>query len=242
MKTIEKIKTSNGEFEYELLRKDIKNLHISVYPPTGGIRVSAPVAFDISKIEATLLRKMPWVRKQKKLLQEQPRLSPRRALSGEDYYLKGRRFQLIIRDGKKYGSVSVEGKKIVLCIDSKADSVARLRCLDRWYRELLNTELEILVPELMKSTGLKVNNWSIRKMKARWGNYRPANGEIVFNTELIKKSTSCLRFIIIHELIHTVEPLHNARFVELMDKYLPNWRSTKKLLNSQPLAYANWDY
>lgn len=242
MKTIEKIKTSNGEFEYELLRKDIKNLHISVYPPTGGIRVSAPVAFDKSKIEATLLRKMSWVRKQKKSLEEQLRLSPRKALSGEDYYLRGKRYQLIVKDGKKHGKVSIQGMKIVLYIDNKADSAARLRCLDRWYRELLNIELEFLVPELMKSTGLKANNWSIRKMKARWGNYRPANSEIVFNTELIKKSTSCLRFIIIHELIHTLEPLHNARFVELMDNYLPNWRSIKKLLNSQPLAYANWDY
>jgi len=242
MKTIEKIRTSSGEFEYELLRKDIKNLHISVYPPTGGIRVSAPIAFDKSKIEATLLRKMPWVRKQKKSLEEQPRLSPRKALSGEDYYLRGKRYQLIVKDGNKHGRVSIEGRKIVLFIDNKADSATRLRYIDRWYREQLNAELESLVPEIMKSTGLNIHNWSIRKMKARWGNYRPANNEIVLNTELIKKSASCLKFIIVHELVHTIEPLHNSRFVEHMDEYLPNWRSVKRLLNSQPLAYANWDY
>lgn len=242
MKTIEKIQTSNGEFEYELLRKDIKNLHISVYPPTGLIRVSAPIAFDKSKIEATLLRKMPWVRKQKKYLEEQPRQTPRKALSGEDHYLRGKRYQLIVRDGNKRGRVFLEGKKIVLSIDETADSEARLRCLDRWYRELLLTELETLVPELIKSTGLEIDKWCIRKMKARWGSYHRLSKEIVLNTELIKKNPPCLKFIVIHELVHSIEPTHNANFVFHMDKHLPSWRSIKRILNSQPLAYANWDY
>ena len=242
MKTIEKIKTSDGEFEYELFRKDIKNLHISVYPPTGGIRVSSPVVFDKTKIEATLLRKMPWIRKQMKLLADQPRLSPRRAVSGEDYYLRGRRYQLVVKEGNKRGKVSIEGKKIVLSIDKNADSGARLRCLERWYRELLNEELESQFTLLMTSTGLRANSWSIRKMKARWGSYHPVSRTVVLNAELIKKNPSCLKFIIVHELIHSIEPSHNANFVKLMDEHLPTWRSIKKTLNSQPLAYANWDY
>lgn len=242
MKTIEKFNTSTGEFEYELFRKNIKNLHISVYPPTGGIRVSAPIAFDLSKIEVSLLRKMQWIKKQQKLFDEQPRLSPRSAVSGEDLYLQGRRFQLELKDGGERGKILIKGKKIILSITQESTLDSKLRCIDRWYRQLLMAELNLLVPELMEFTGLSANTWCIRKMKARWGNYRQANSEIVLNTELIKKSTSCLRFIIIHELIHTVEPSHNARFVERMDHYLPNWRSIKKLLNSQPLAYTNWDY
>lgn len=242
MKTIESIKTADGTFEYELLRKDIKNLHISVYPPTGGIRVSAPKAFDRSKIESSLLRKMPWIRKQKKSLVEQPRQTSRKAVSGEDYYLHGRRLQLFVVDGGKRGIIEAKGKKLTLFIDANASAEARLRCIDRWYRNLLDRELDILVPKLMAETRITANSWNSRKMKARWGSCHRLTKEIVINTELIKKSPSCLSYIVIHELIHIIEPSHNANFLKLMDEHLPTWRSVKRTLNSQPLAYANWDF
>lgn len=242
MKTIESIKTANGTIEYELLRKDIKNLHISVYPPTGGVRVSSPKAFDKSKIESSLLSKMSWIRKQKKSLVDQPRQTPRKAVSGEDYYLYGRRLQLFVVEGSKRGKVAIKGNKLTLIIDSNASEDARLRCLDRWYRNLLDQELDILVPKLMAETKITAKSWKTRKMKARWGSCNNLSKEIVINTELIKKSPSCLKYIIIHELIHIIEPSHNANFVVLMDKYLPTWRSVKRTLNSQPLAYAKWDY
>jgi predicted metal-dependent hydrolase len=242
MKTIESIKTADGTFEYELLRKDIKNLHISVYPPSGGIRVSAPSAFDKSKIESSLLRKMPWIRKQQKSLADQPRQTPRKAVSGEDYYLHGRRLQLFVIEGSKRGKVEIKGNKLTLIIDSSASAEARLRCLDRWYRSLLDQELDLLVPKLMADTKIFANSWKSRKMKARWGSCHNLTREIVINTELIKKSPNCLKYIIIQELVHIIEPSHDANFVVLMNKHLPNWKSIKRTLNSQPLAYANWEY
>jgi predicted metal-dependent hydrolase len=242
MKTIESIKTSDETFEYELIRKDIKNLHISVYPPTGGIRVSAPIAFDKSKIESSLLRKMSWIRKQKKSLVEQARQSPRRAVSGEDYYLFGKRLQLVVVEGSKRGKLLIKGNRLILSIDSSASAETRLRCLDRWYRDLLDQELKVLLPQLMAETKIKTNSWKSRKMKTRWGSCYRARNEIVVNTELIKKSPSCLKYIVIHELVHFIEPSHNSNFVELMDKHLPSWRADKRTLNSEPLAYANWGY
>lgn len=242
MKTIESIKTADGTFEYELIRKDIKNLHISVYPPTGGIRVAAPNAFDKSKIESSILRKMHWIRKQKKSLEDQPRQTPRKAVSGEDYYLHGRRLQLFVLAGKKRGKIEVKGNKLILSIDSNVSADIRLRCIDRWYRNLLDKELDVLVPKLMDETKIVVKSWKSRKMKARWGSCHSLSKEIVINTELIKKSQICLKYIVIHELIHIIEPSHNAKFVELMDEHLPNWRSIKRTLNSQPLAHANWEH
>jgi predicted metal-dependent hydrolase len=242
MKTTESIKTADGIYEYELLRKDIKNLHISVYPPTGVIRVSAPASFDKSKIESTLLRKMPWIRKQKKALVDQPRQTPRKAVSGEDYYLYGKRLQLFVEQGTKRGKVEVKGSKLFLFIDDEASNEVRLRCIERWYRNLLKAELDVLVPKLMADTGITAKSWKIRKMKARWGSCLNTSKAIVINAELIKKSPACLTYIVIHELVHIVESSHNAKFIELMDLHLPNWRSVKNTLNSQPLAYASWSY
>ena len=185
---------------------------------------------------------MPWIRKQKKVLVDQPRQTPRKAVSGEDYYRHGKRLQLFVVEGNKRGKVEIKGNKLTLIIDSNASEDARLRCLDRWFRNLLDQELDVLVPKLMAETNIKAKSWKSRKMKARWGSCHSLSKEIVINTELIKKSPSCLKYIIIHELIHIIEPSHNANFVELMDKHLPTWRSVKRTLNSQPLAYANWDY
>jgi predicted metal-dependent hydrolase len=242
MKTIESLETSDGFFEYELLRKEIKNLHISVYPPSGTIRVSAPKAFDKNRIESTLLGKMNWIRKQRKILIEQPRQTSRKAVSGEDYYLNGKRLQLFVENGAKRGKVEVKGNKLMLFIDSTSSQDVKLRCLDRWYRNLLMTELDKLVPELMTLTKISVSSWKIRKMKTRWGSCHRSEREIVINTELIKKSPVCLRYIVIHELVHIIEPTHNARFIELMDSHLPTWRAIRRTLNSQPMAHASWDY
>ena len=242
MRTIETIETADGLFEYELLRKDIKNLHISVYPPNGTIRVSAPRAFDKSKIESSLLRKMTWIRKQKKALIEQPRQTPRKAVSGEDYYLQGRRLQLYVERGNKRGKIEIKGNKLFLFIASDATTEVKLRCLDRWYRARLARELDVMVPELILDTKIEAKSWKSRKMKTRWGSCHRASKEIVINTELIKKSPSCLKYIIVHELVHIIEPTHNANFVALMDAHLPSWRSIKRTLNSQPLAHANWEY
>jgi hypothetical protein len=242
MKTIESIKTADGTYEYELYRKDIKNLHISVYPPTGGIRVAAPKAFDKSKIESTLLRKMPWIRKQRKSLVGQARQTPRSAISGEDYYLRGKRLQLFVESGSKRGRVEVKGSKLFLHIDSEASQEVRLRCIDRWYRNLLTLDLDVLVPKLIAETGIVAKSWKSRKMKTRWGSCHSLSKEIVINTELIKKSPICLEYIVVHELVHILENSHNARFIELMDFHMPNWRSIRQSLNSQPLAFADWRY
>jgi predicted metal-dependent hydrolase len=183
---------------------------------------------------------MPWIRKQRKSLVDQPRQTPRKAVSGEDYYLYGKRLQLFVVEGSKRGKVEINGNKLTLIIDSSASAEARLRCIDRWYRKLLDQELDILVPELMAHTKIFAKSWKSRKMKARWGSCRNLIKEIVVNTELIKKSPICLKYIIIHELVHLIEPSHNANFVHLMDKHLPSWRSVKRTLNSEPLAFASW--
>jgi predicted metal-dependent hydrolase len=176
------------------------------------------------------------------MLIDQPRQTPRRAVSGEDYYFNGRRLQLFVEPGSKRGRIEMKGSKLILFMDSNASCEARLRCIDRWYRKSLDKELSVLIPQLMAETGISARAWKCRKMKNRWGSCHNLTKEIVINVELIKKSSNCLKYIVIHELVHIIEPSHNARFIELMDSHLPTWRSTRRTLNSQPLAYASWDY
>ena len=242
MTTIEKLSTSQGSLEYRLHMKDIKNLHISINPPTGEVRVSAPVAFDKSKIEATLLRRMSWIRRQILAFEAQSRQSSRQAVSGEDYYLRGKRYQLEVRDGTSRGKILLTGSKIILAISSDSSEESRLMFLERWYRKELISDLSVLIPKLEQKTGILIGSWSVRKMKTRWGTCQPKSRHITINSELIKKDSSCLEYIVIHEIMHLLEPSHNANFVSLLDQHLPNWKFLRNKLNSAPLAYANWDY
>lgn len=242
MTTIEKLNTSQGSFEYRLNMKDIKNLHISINPPTGEVRVSAPLAFDKTKIEATLLRRMSWIRRQILAFETQHRQSSRRAVSGEDYYLRGKRYQLEVQDGASRGEILLKGGKIILAISSQTSEHSRVAFLDRWYRRELISDLKVLIPKLEQKTGIEIGGWSVRKMKTRWGTCQTERRHITINSELIKKDPSCLEYIVIHELIHLLESSHNANFIILLDQHLPNWKSLRNRLNSAPLAYANWDY
>jgi predicted metal-dependent hydrolase len=242
MTTIEKLNTSQGNFEYRLKMKDIKNLHISINPPTGEVRVSAPLAFDKTKIEATLLRRMSWIRRQILAFETQPRQSSRQAVSGEDYYLRGKRYQLEVRNGATRGKILIKGSKIILAISSDTTEESRLKFLDRWYRNELISDLKVLIPKLEQETGIAIGSWSVRKMKTRWGTCQMQRRHITINSELIKKDPSCLEYIVIHELMHLLEPSHNANFTRLLDQFLPNWKFLRNKLNSAPLAYANWEY
>lgn len=242
MTTIEKLNTSQGSFEYRLNMKNIKNLHISINPPTGEVRVSAPLAFDKTKIEATLLRRMSWIRRQILAFETQSRQSSRQAVSGEDYYLRGKRYQLEVRNGTSRGKILLNGSKIILAISSDASEDSRVLFLDRWYRRELISDLKVLIPKLEQKTGIEIGSWSVRKMKTRWGTCQMERRHITINSELIKKDPSCLEYIVIHEIMHLLEPSHNANFTRLLNQFLPNWKSLRNKLNSAPLAYANWDY
>jgi len=129
-----------------------------------------------------------------------------------------------------------------LSITESASETTRLNVINNFYKKALEEELIQIVPLLSKKIGVKVEQVSIRKMKNWWGSCDKKNQKITLNIELIKKNPACLNYIVVHELIHLIEPNHNQRFKELMDEHLPNWRYFRDLLNSAPLAYAHWDY
>ena len=48
---------------------------------------------------------------------------------------------------------------------------------------------------------------------------------------LTKKPPQYLEYIIVHELMHLIEPTHNRRFTELMNTHMPKWREFREELN-----------
>ena len=210
-----------GGIKVEVVRKDIKNIHLGVYPPNGRVRIAVPVHIDDEAARLAVVNKLSWLKKQIATFSRQPRLS----------------------DPKGKPEVRRPTKsRLELHVPSRSKKETRLSVLDRWYRKQLRDAAEPLLTSWQSKIGVKVNFWSVKRMKTKWGSCNHETSRIWLNSELAKKPIECLEYIVVHELIHLVEPSHNEDFVKMMDKYLPNWQRISDILNSTPLAHENWRY
>lgn len=231
--------------EVLVLRKKIKNLHLNVLPPDGTVRVSAPLSMNDDAIHNFLATRLSWIKKQQAKFKGQERQTPRKYMSGESHYFLGKRYLLEVLQyddskPKKPRVEIVNKKKIVLSVRPGSNSKKREHVLQNWYRKKLREILSPMIKKWQEGIGVEANFWGIRKMKTKWGSCNEKTKRMWFNLELIKKPESCVEYVVVHELLHLLERTHNNRFVQLMDQYLPRWRTTKDELNRLMLTYEEW--
>jgi predicted metal-dependent hydrolase len=231
-----------GDLTVEVTQKDIKNVHLSVHPPNGRVRIAAPRHLSITAIRAFAIGKLSWIRQQQRKLQEQERETPREYLDRESHYVWGRRclLKIVERDGPP--SVEWRHHRLILAARPGTDENRRAEAIEAWYRDQLRQEARPLAAQWERRLGVRVDRVFIQRMKTRWGSCNPARHTIRLNTDLAKKPRECLEYILVHELVHLLEPTHSARFVALMDQFLPGWELRRDQLNRMPLRHADWDY
>ena len=241
--SIERSRIAINGLRVEIVRKDIKNLHLGVYPPNGRVRVATPHRVNDDAVRLAVIGKLGWIKRQKARFETQPRQSAREMVSGESHYYLGQRYRL--RVSKQGGPVKVVMRNkstIDLQVPGEFAAKQRERVLHRWYRQ----ELKKLVPPILEkwqiALGVQVDDWAIKKMKTKWGACTVDARRIWLNLELAKKPVQCLEYIIVHELAHLIERHHNDRFIAIMDEHLPQWRLHRQELNSAPLAHETWSY
>lgn len=230
-----------NRIKVDIVRKDIKNLHLGVYPPNGRVRVAAPLTVNDEAVRLAVVGKLAWIKRQQAKFAAQSRQSQREMVSGESHYFFGRRYRLRVIETQGKSKVVLRNKATMeLHVRPATDADQREKLLQRWYRE----QLKALVPSLLKKwqplLNVEVSSWGIRKMKTKWGACNTQARRICLNLELAKKPAPCIEYIIVHELMHLLERHHNDRFMALMDKHLPNWRGYRDDLNQAPLGYESW--
>ena len=232
-----------GSLEIEVVRKDIKNLHLGVYPPEGRVRIAAPLRVNDEAVRLFAISKLSWIKRQQAKFEKQRRQSERDYVSGESHYFKGRRYLLNVVYQQSAPKVVVRNKThIDLYVREGSDRERREQVLLRWYRRQLKKELPELIAKWQDIIGVEVQNWGIRLMKTKWGTCNVEAGRIWLNLELVKKPPRCLEYIVVHELVHLLERHHNERFVAYMDEYLPQWRACRDELNEGILGHTKWEY
>jgi predicted metal-dependent hydrolase len=227
----------------EVVRKDIKNLHLGVYPPNGRVRVAAPLRLDDEAIRLAVISRLGWIRRQQIDFRQQVRQSEREMVTGESHFVQGRRYRLDVIEHEGPTQVRARNNAILeLQVRPGTNREAREAALHRWFRRRLREQLPGLIATWELVIGVEVAAWGIRKMKTRWGTCNREARRIWLNLELAKKPLVCLEYILAHEMVHFLERHHNDRFRELMDKFMPQWRLHREELNRAPLAHEDWSY
>lgn len=222
-----------GEIEINIVKKNIKNLHLSVHPPDGCVRVAAPNKMNDEAIRLFVISKLKWIKEQRVRYREQKRQSARNYVSGESHYYQGDRYLLnVIATKKKQRVELAPPKQIALYVRQEATKEQREKVMIEWYRSQLKSMVPVIIKRWEKRMGVTVESWGVKLMKTKWGSCNPSAKRIWVNLELAKKSPQCLEYIVVHEMIHLLERKHNEKFVAYLDQYLPNWRSLKQELNS----------
>lgn len=230
-----------GDIQIEVRFKPIKNLHLSVHPPNGEVRISSPEFYDVDKIRTYAATKLAWIKKEQKKFLAQEREFPRKYLTQESHYFFGERFLLKLEKSTK-NKVSIQGKKLLIQSRFPEDKKLSHHLLYQFYRRELRRILKEMLVRNAHAMDLEIPDFKIRKMKTKWGSCNSEKNLLWFNIELAKKPMDCVEYIVVHELVHLIERHHNKRFVILLDKFFPNWQAQKQILNELPLGAEEFLY
>lgn len=227
----------------EVIRKDIKNLHLGVYPPQGRVRVAAPLVVSDEAVRLAVIDKLGWIKRQRAKFAGQPRQSEREMVNGESHYFLGRRYRLRVHEQDVPARVALRGVATMdLFVRPGAGVEKREAVLLDWHRASLRSIISDLLEQWQPKLGVQVADWGIKKMKTKWGSCNVGARRIWLNLELAKKPVQCLEYIVVHELAHLLERNHTERFTALMDKHLPDWRTQRLVLNNSPLGHETWGH
>jgi hypothetical protein len=237
---MEQIELGTVKIDVEL--KDIKNIHLSVYPPNGAVRISAPERMDLDTIRVFALNKLKWIKKQQDIFKNQDRETAREYVTKESHYFLGKRYLLKVIEHNEPPKVLLKHKNIELFIRPNTSEGKREEIIEEWYRQQLKTIVPKMISTWEKKIGVQSNEFGIKKMRTKWGTCNTKDKRIWLNLELAKRPLECIEFIVVHELVHLLERSHNEQFVSYMNKFMPKWRLYREELNKLPFRNVDWKY
>ncbi|MGC8116642.1 M48 family metallopeptidase [Metapseudomonas otitidis] len=229
-----------GDISISVTRKDIKNVHLTVHPPYGRVTLVAPFSTRLDVARAYVISKLGWIRDQQSKLDAQAREEPRQFVGRESHYIWGRRYLMVVNYQDAKPGVKLDHKRITLMVRPGSDTLKRAEVMHEWHKQQLHAVVPALIKKWERKLRVKVMGYYLQRMKTKWGSCNHKAGSIRLNTELIKKPKDLLEYVIVHEMVHLLEPTHNERFISILGEHFPTWREARAELNELPLAAENW--
>lgn len=232
-----------GDLVIDVVQKNIKNMHLSVYPPTGRVRIAVPLNIDDDAIRLFVISKLSWIKRNQRKFENQERQSPRAFAERESHYFQGKRYLLRVTEHEAPPKVVIKTKTYLDLFVRPGTTIEQQQSiLNEWYRKQLKNQLPALIEKWEKLIGVTINDWGVKQMKTKWGTCNIEEKRIWINLELAKKPPYCLEYIVVHEMIHLLERHHNDRFLAYIGQLMPKWKFYKEELNRLPISHGEWGY
>lgn len=225
-----------GGITISLTRKSVKNVHLTVHPPDGRVTLVAPHATRTEVARAYAITRLGWIRQQQKSFHDQQREEPRQFVTRESHYIWGRRYLMTVTEADLKPHVKLDHRRIKLFVRPGAEQAKKAEVIHEWHKALLHAELPGLIAKWERKLGVKVNGYYLQRMKTKWGSCNHRAGNIRLNTELVKKPKDLLEYVVVHEMLHLLEPTHSSVFVDLLNKHYPGWKEARSDLNELVLS------
>jgi predicted metal-dependent hydrolase len=220
-----------GDLQIEIEYKRVKNLRLTVYPPDGRVHVSAPLHTSREFILNFASSKKQWIEKHQAEFRRNVRAA-NQLQNHEIHYVWGVAHKLELIERKGHPKIVIKDGLMQMYARPDSPVEKRQEILDKWYRRIIGEVVPVLVNKWEPLIGVKIKGIYFRKMKSHWGSCNYTKQTIRLNTELAKKPPECLEYVIVHEMIHILEPSHNRNFYRLMNKHLPSWKIIRKKMNT----------
>jgi predicted metal-dependent hydrolase len=231
-----------GDIAIAVTRKEIKNVHLSVHPPDGRVTMSAPFGTRPEVARTYAVSKIAWIRDQQAKLRNQARETPRQFVERESHYLWGRRYLMTVVERDEKPVVSLDHRRITLSVRPGTDGIRRAAILHDWHKSLLHEFIPTVIGRWEPKLGVHVEAYFLQRMKTKWGSCNHRAGHIRLNTELVKKPKDLVEYVVVHEMVHLLEPTHSERFVSILSEHYPSWREARAELNELPLGSEVWHH
>jgi predicted metal-dependent hydrolase len=231
-----------GDIAVDVIRKDIKNVHLSIHPPTGRVRIAAPERMSVDTIRVFAIAKLGWIKRHQKKFRQQERETPREYLERESHYVWGRRYLLKLIEEEAPPRIELKHNRLILRTRPDATKQSKEAVLHKWYREQVREAVPSMIEKWQRLMLVTVDNFFVQRMKTKWGSCNDERRTIRLNSELAKKPREFLEYIVVHEMVHLFERKHNQRFIALMDQFMPKWESYRDSLNRLPVRHEEWWY
>ncbi len=229
-----------AELKVAVLRRPIKNMHLSVLPPAGRVSISVPEQTKTDRIRVFLIGKLAWIRKQQTAFLQQIREPAREYVTRESHFVWGRRYLLTVNESSDGPRVLLAARKLTMFVPPNMNRAAKEAVFDKWLRSLVREAALKRLPALEDKMGVRVRGLFVQRMKTKWGSCNHQSGHIRLNSELARHAQSSLEYVLVHELTHLLEPNHGAAFQSVLDQQSSGWREERASLNSRPVRHQDW--
>ncbi|WP_036459485.1 YgjP family zinc-dependent metalloprotease [[Mycoplasma] imitans] len=230
IKTINKILMIAG-FKVNVTKKQgVKNVYLKVKPPLGDIFVSCSYNSSDQAIIDFVLSKHNFLIKARRSVLSNSKQFYNNFETGEEIYLWGEKFSLMIIDTKGRPKIEIQDNCILFNVDKNLHKNVKAKIFDNWSRKSLMYEMNKLIDGLEATIGVKANEYRIKNMKTKWGTCNVDKKRIWISLRLVKKPLVCLLYVLIHEMVHLIEQNHTKKFYKIVEQFLPNWKEINKLL------------